>query len=264
MAHTKTQSADRGGQDDTAAEPQAERHGKRDFWIQSLAFGLRVLETVFASRKERGVTDLSKQMGLSKWQIFRHVHTLCDEGFLVRNADTERFGVGRRTYDMMGQLPNRLSFSRRVRDAVEQLSEKLGHTVTLSRVIDDERVMVVDAEIGAMCDLHASAQGKVALAFSGPQRLAKVLARPLTVYTEHTIAEPKALARHIERVRRQGWATAPEETIRGVNALAAPIFSGDHFHGCISVLASIDDLPRQPPARDVEAVVAAARSVSED
>ncbi len=47
--------------------------------------------------------------------------------------------------------------------------------------------------------------------------------RPLSAWTEHTITDPARLTAEVEAVRRQGWATAADRVLVGVNALAAPV-----------------------------------------
>src|ERR1700682_5631821 len=49
--------------------------------VQSLMLGLRVIEALAASGKERGITELATQLKTSKWRIFRHLHSLCEEGY---------------------------------------------------------------------------------------------------------------------------------------------------------------------------------------
>jgi DNA-binding IclR family transcriptional regulator len=46
---------------------------------------------------------------------------------------------------------------------------------------------------------------------------------PLRRYTARTIADPRALAREIERTRRRGWAEAVGEREDDLAAIAAPV-----------------------------------------
>jgi IclR family transcriptional regulator, KDG regulon repressor len=72
-----------------------------------------------------------------------------------------------------------------------------------------------------------------------------------------------ALRREIARVRKQGWAMAPEQTDLGMNALTAPIFSGaGRYQGSIGVFGSLEQIGPNPPGTLVRAVVRAARRIS--
>ena len=242
--------------------------------VQTLMLGLRVLEALAATGKERGITELANQLNTTKWRIFRHVHSLCEEGYVTQDAVSGKFQLGRRTFALLESLPNRFSFVREARDEMLALRDLRGHTVVLAAPVDDSGVVVVDVvegvhavqfslKIGAIFDLHASAHGKAALAFGSTDWLERVVARGLSRHTEYTITDPRALRREIERVRSRGWASAYEESFRGVNTIVAPIFSASRdFVGTIAVFGSIEALSRSPDRKDIEAVMAAARRIS--
>jgi DNA-binding IclR family transcriptional regulator len=243
--------------------------------VQTLMLGLRVLEALAATGKERGITELANQLNTTKWRIFRHVHSLCEEGYVTQDAASGKFQLGRRTFALLESLPNRFNFVREARDEMSALRDLRGHTVVLAAPVDDSGVVVVDVvegvhavqfslKVGAIFELHASAHGKAALAFGSTDWLERVVARGLSRHTEYTITDPRALRREIERVRSRGWASAYEESFRGVNTIVAPIFSASRdFVGTIAVFGSIEALPRSPDRKDIEAVMAAASRISQ-
>ncbi|MGC2775611.1 MAG: IclR family transcriptional regulator [Bradyrhizobium sp.] len=255
--------------------PHAKTVGTSRYSVQSLMLGLRVLESLAASGKERGITELAAQLKTNKWRIFRHLHSLCEEGYVTQDATTAKFQLGRRTYSLLESLPSRFNFVREAREEMPALRDLRGHTVVLAAPIDDSGVVVVDVieglhavqfslKIGAIFDLHASAHGKAVLAFASSDWLERVIARGLRRHTEFTITDPRALRREIERIRRQGWASAYEESFRGVNTVVAPIFSASRdYVGSIAIFGSIEAIPRNPDTKDIEAVVAAARRISQ-
>ena len=104
--------------------------------------------------------------------------------------------------------------------------------------------------------------GKLLLA----ERLAKNGALPdgpLDKYTDNTITDPESLRLELVRIQEQGWAAAPEETALGINALSAPIRDDKgELVAMISILSSIQFIPRQPPRELIEATLRAARDIS--
>lgn len=154
------------------------------------------------------------------------------------------------------------------------LRDQLGHSIVLAAAADDTGVVVVDAidgrhavqfnlKVGAIFDLHASAHGKAALAFGPSDWLENVIARGLRRHTEFTITDARVLRREIEKIRNQGWASAFEESFRGVNTVVAPIFSARNYVGTIAIFGSVEAIPRNPNSKDIEAVKAAALRVSQ-
>jgi DNA-binding IclR family transcriptional regulator len=117
---------------------------------------------------------------------------------------------------------------------------------------------------GSVIDAHASAQGKVALAF-GPEDLLErcCLAKPLKAWTPHTICSPTALRRAVAQVRSRGWATAPNEFMVGLNGVMAPIFNhaGD-YAGAVGIGGSIQHIPASPPLEQIKAVTQTAQRIS--
>jgi IclR family KDG regulon transcriptional repressor len=255
------------------ARPKAAQGSRAS--VQSLMLGLRVIEALASTGRERGITDLATQLGTTKWRIFRHLHSLCDEGYVTQDSVSGKFQLGRRTYALLESLPNRFNFVREARDEMTALRALRGHTVVLAAPVDETCVVVVDAiegvnavqfslKIGAIFDLHASAHGKAALAFGPSAWLENAIVRGLRRHTEFTITDPRVLRREIERVRSQGWASAFEESFRGVNTVVAPIFAASrNYVGTIAVFGSVEALPRTPDRKDVEAVVSAARRISQ-
>ena len=115
---------------------------------------------------------------------------------------------------------------------LEELAAELGETATLS-VPGDPDAITVDvvrapatsrtvSQLGRPSIAHATAAGKVMLAFDGDPA-----ARELQAYTPRTITDPLQLEAEIERVRRRGWADAFEEREIGLNAIAAPVWTSD-------------------------------------
>jgi DNA-binding IclR family transcriptional regulator len=116
---------------------------------------------------------------------------------------------------------------------------------------------------GTLLDLHASAHGKVALAFGSQGLLERCLAKPLKAWTPHTICSHTAIRRAISQVRSDGWATAPNQVLLGVNGLAAPVL--DHrgvYAGGIAIAGSIQSVPGAPSSEQIASVTATAERIS--
>ena len=62
--------------------------------------------------------------------------------------------------------------------------------------------------------------------------------------TPQTIVDPKVLQNEIRQVRARGWAMAPNETVTGLNMLAAPIFDASgSLVGTVGVVDAIQFIP---------------------
>lgn len=101
------------------------------------------------------------------------------------------------------------------------------------------------------------------LAFAPRPFRARVLARPLQRFTEKTIVSPYRIEQELQEVARLGFASAPEEAMLGLNAVAAPIFdANDACIATIAIVGSIQFLPEKPRPADVAQLIEAAQQIS--
>jgi len=244
-----------------------------DIGVKSVQVTLDVLEAVAFSTEEVGVTELAGKLGLTKGTIFRHLRTLVERGYLAQNPATTRYRLGIKSH-LLGRMAGAsIDLLASAEAAMKSLRDATGQTVVLSAV-EPRAVRVVTTlmgkspiEIGVRpgseLQFHASAQGKVALAFSRRPLLARLEKQALSRLTDHTITDFALLRREIERVHGQGWASAPEQVMLGINALAAPILdqTGDGI-AAVAICGSIQFLRQRPDPAQIAAVKAAAAQVS--
>jgi DNA-binding IclR family transcriptional regulator len=237
---------------------QKERHEER---VQALDLALQMLEQLAFTGKPGRVTDLARLLGTSKNRVHRHLQTLVDMGYVVRNADTQRYSVGIRLVQLGSAVANQYDLLSVSRPVMQRLRDQLGLTVVLSKVVAHQ--LYVGVVIGSPLGLHSSAQGKIVLAFGDPGLLESVTKSRLDRRTGSTITDPARLRREIATVRRQGWAGAPGETMTGLNAFAVPILDGsDQLFGTLALLGLADELPAAPSRRHLAELSAAARRIS--
>src|SRR4051794_9955619 len=72
------------------AMPKTKQNASVDgIWSVVLAF--RILETLSQGEKAWRVTDLANDLGTSKTRIFRYLQTLINLGYVIQEADTDRY-----------------------------------------------------------------------------------------------------------------------------------------------------------------------------
>lgn len=240
--------------------------------VMAIRLVLGVLE-LLAKRDSVGVTELARALDTTKARIYRHLRTLVDQGYAVQDVDSERYAAGPRLIALarIAALRPSDAILRLARPTIMRLRDEAGHTVNFSLVYGDSASIVETLQgnsiIGIVMQthsalpLHSTAAGKLLLA----ERLAQtgIVPSGLETFTANTITDPELLRMELSRVQTQGWAAAPEETMLGINALSAPV--RDHrgeLVAMISVLSSIQFIPRQPPRQLIDATIAAAREIS--
>jgi DNA-binding IclR family transcriptional regulator len=241
--------------------------------LESVDLVIRLLEHLAASRGPRGVSEISRELGISKPRAHRHLRALVQRGYACQDGRSEGYEIGVKVLALGEAVRDRFDVARAVRHEMDGLREVTGLAVTASALIEDAVVVVemlqgktlIEFGIrpGSRLDFHASAHGLIALAFGPPGLIDQVLARPLQVWTQHTITEPDAVRAQAAAVRRQGWATAVDAVQIGVNALAAPVFDhrGD-WRGAIALVGATQFIPEVPSGLQIAQVTAAAAAAS--
>jgi DNA-binding IclR family transcriptional regulator len=241
--------------------------------LESVDLTLRMIELLATSRSPRGVTDVARDLGISKPRAHRHLRALVQRGYARQDPRTEGYEVGIRVLALGEMVRDRFDLVTAVRPVMNALSQTTGMAVTLCGLVE-EAVTVLDmihgptlieftTRPGARLDFHASAHGLVALAFGPPSLTDALLAHPVKQWTSSTLTAPEDIRRAIDMVRRQGWATAVDAVQIGLNALAAPIF--DHrgeWRGSIALVGASETIPRIPNLQMIDVITNAAESAS--
>jgi DNA-binding IclR family transcriptional regulator len=178
---------------------------------------------------ELGTNELARRTRLHPSSVSRLLATLADAGLVEHVAESGRYRLGLRLVELGNAVLARLDLREVARPHLRALAGETGETATLSAPGDPDAVTVdfvqsaasvqSVARVGRPSVAHATATGKVALAFGGLE----LPGGRLHAFTERTIVERAALAAAVERVRGLGWAQAVGEREDDLNAVAAPV-----------------------------------------
>jgi IclR family acetate operon transcriptional repressor len=188
-----------------------------------------VLEAL-AGADELGTNEIARRTGINASTASRLLATLVAAGLVEHVTETGRYRLGFRLVELGDSVLARVDMRTVARPHLEALVRETGETATLSAPGEHEAVTVDFAQsraavqsvarLGRPSVGHATATGKVLLAFGGVQP------QPgrLRAYTPRTITRRDALARELAQVRERGWAQAVGERENDLNAVAAPVF----------------------------------------
>jgi DNA-binding IclR family transcriptional regulator len=196
--------------------------------VASVLRAIALLDALGASESGLGVNELARRIDVNASTASRLLWTLQDAG-LVDRSDGGPYRLGLKLVALSDRVLARLDVRERARPLLARLVHETGETATLSLPGGDEAItvdfvpspssVVSMARIGRPSVPHATAVGKVMLAFAG-----SAVGAPLTAFTERTITDPDALAAELQRVRERGYAESVGEREPDLGALAAPAF----------------------------------------
>lgn len=176
---------------------------------------VRILEAFDGDRRELGVSELARRSGLHVATASRLVEQLVGHGLLVR-TEARRVRVGVRLWELALRASPTLGLRDAALPFLEDLHAVIGHHAQLG-ILDGDEVLFVErlsapdavvnyTRVAGRLPLHASSSGLVLLAHAPPATQERVLARPMEVFTPHTLATPAALRARLAQVRAQGHA----------------------------------------------------------
>jgi DNA-binding IclR family transcriptional regulator len=199
--------------------------------VASVARALALLDELGAHPEGLGVNELARRIGVNASTASRLLATLEAGRMVDRAPGGGPYRLGLRLVALADGVLARLDVRDFARPRLRALVAATGETATLSvpgafeavtvDFVAAESSVVSVARLGRPSVGHATAAGKVVLAFGPPAPPSAGLTR----FTERTIVDRDALAAEIDAVRERGWAGAAGEREPDLNALAAPVFA---------------------------------------
>jgi DNA-binding IclR family transcriptional regulator len=240
--------------------------------VRSLQLAIDVLEAVAFSEDELGVTQIAERLDATKGSVHRHLYTWVSRGYLAQNSTTSRYMIGPKSR-LLARLAPDTDLVQLAEGPMRDLRDALGHTVVLSEMTPRGALVLaklvgtspieIGVRSGSELSFHASAQGKVMLAFAPRPFQARILARSLEPFTGRTVTSVERIEKTLLDIVKHGYASAPEEAMLGINAVAAPIFdSHDACIGALAIVGSIQFLPDKPKPADIAALIHASEQIS--
>jgi DNA-binding IclR family transcriptional regulator len=220
-----------------------------------------------------GLAEITERTGISKSTVFRILSTLTSLGYIVRDADRNYF-VSHTMGDLVSAEAGIEAIRRAAMPHMLALRDRFGETVNLGHIQVDKvsYIEVVPSEYalrlherpGATVGLHASALGKVILAFSDEELATSLLhGRELPTMTRHTITNPADLMTEIRRAHERGYAFDRGETSTLATCVAAPILNAAGI--AIAAISISGPTSRFNPRKDapvIESLLKAAADIS--
>lgn len=178
------------------------------------------------------LSELARKLGLPKSTTSRILGALERQGLVRRDRNSAYLG-GEVLLRYASTQNQDAALVNRMRPVLESLANKTGETINLAVPgIDDLKLIdQVDAKhllgatnwIGKAVPYHASALGKVLLAFGA----AALPAGNLQTKTNRTITSRNSLNTELEKIRKIGYAIIDNELEDGLVAVAAPVYGID-------------------------------------
>jgi IclR family pca regulon transcriptional regulator len=236
------------------------------YMINSLARGLVLLRCFTAERPTLSLSELATMLGWQRTAPFRFVYTLQKLGYLQQEPGSKRYRLTPKVLELGFDYLHSLQLPEIVRPYLEQLRDNTGasaHLGLLDRLevvyvlrIQTRLAIASNVNVGSRFPAHATAMGKVLLAFQPSLVLESLLNNGLTAFTTNTITDPLRFKAELQQIQLQGIAFSNEEYELGIRSIAAPVrdFSGNAV-AAINISAPAAVLPQTGADSEVAQMV---------
>jgi IclR family KDG regulon transcriptional repressor len=185
------------------------------------------------------LSQIAGQLNLPKSTIHRHLATLENKHFIIRDEASGMYHLGLRLVEMAALILQEAGFQRWTQPYLERLSAEYGETVDLAvldgthviylQVIESSQRVKIAAAIGQRLPAYCTASGKAFLAFLPDEQIREILPEKMIRYSENTRVSLPALYEDLRATRERGFAISEQEYEKDINAVAAPILDSSGY-----------------------------------
>ena len=199
---------------------------------QTVQKALTLLEALVRSRQPRRLTELARQLGLTKPNVYRLLSTLTVLGYVKKDPETTLYSPTLKLWEMGSMLVRDVDLVSVANPRLRRLCDEAGESVQLT-VFDSGYVVYVDkvdsthplkamTSIGSRVPASVTSTGKALLAWL-PSEALDLAFQHVKRYTPHTLTRRRDIEKDLEATRHRGYAINRGEFRDGVGGIAVPI-----------------------------------------
>ena len=199
---------------------------------QTVQKALNLLEALVRSNQPRRLTELSRELGLTKPNVYRLLSTLSILGYVKKDAATSLYSPTLKLWEMGSMLvrdvdlqsvagPRLRRLGEDTRESVQLAVWDAGYVVYVDKV-DSPQPLKAITSIGSRVPASVVSTGKAMLAWMASEALDRAVAH-VKRYTPLTMTRRKDIERDLEETRERGYSVNRGEFRIGVCGIAAPV-----------------------------------------
>jgi DNA-binding IclR family transcriptional regulator len=193
----------------------------------SLMRALHVLERLAGMEQPASLLDIAAATDLTKTKAYRVLRSLQEDGY-VDHIGRNGYRIASRSIALAMLIGPRPALLQRARPILTQLAGRASETATLHLRSGAFRVLVLGAEpprsaehqvvmVGERAPLTSGCSGTSILAFLPDQEVDEI------IRTHAKSTQRKKLAKLVDRIRDDGYATSFSSNHVGLNGISAPL-----------------------------------------
>ena len=239
--------------------------------IQSVDRAVDLLLAVASAQPEAATAPaLARTCGLNRATAWRLLKTLQMRGLVTVDESTGRYSIGLTTMEL-GNAAGPDALITAAHPVLERVCQRTGETASLAvpgmgglTYVDEvtPAAVLTASWYGRSVPLHATSTGKALLAFLPAEQVRRVLAGPLTRFTDTTITDADALYAELAATRARGYGVCAGELESSLYGVSAPVLDRNRRPlAVLSIWGPRDRVPQETFAELGEVAVNAAAEI---
>ena len=211
-------------------------------FLKTVGKAIDVLNLFVFTKDTWGPREIARELGINKSSAHRILYTFREKKFLRLDKETGKYTFGTDLMRIALSLQNQNALIQLAKPIMRRYADDINETLIMFSYKDNKMVFELTAEVehalrfewklGVPHSLHVGVSGKVILA-NIPEEEAESIYRS---FEEKQLCDVAAFRRRVSQCKKNGYATAHGERVRGLLGFSAPIFdSGGDFIGGITL-----------------------------
>ena len=199
---------------------------------QTVQKAMNLLEALVRSGQPRRLTELSRELGLTKPNVYRLLSTLSILGYVKKDPVTTLYSPTLKLWEMGSLLvrdvdlvtvanPRLRRLAEETRESVQLAVFDAGFTVYVDKV-DSPHALKAVTSIGSRLPATVTSTGKAVLAWL-PMAALDVSMTHVKKFTGRTLTKRKDIEQDLAETRERGYAINRGEFREGVAGIAVPV-----------------------------------------
>jgi DNA-binding IclR family transcriptional regulator len=194
---------------------------------------IRALDALTSLHGSATLDELTRVLNEPRSSVHRILNTLVESELLQRLGQRGGYRMGPKVMTWGSTFLRAVNLIDEFRAVASPIVARVDETMQLAVLdfpdvvfvayLDSKRPVRLAAEVGRRLPAHATAAGKVLLAFSGTCVADRYRHMEMQKLTNKTVTCAEELERQLAKVRRRGWAEVSQEASENLTCLAAPV-----------------------------------------
>jgi IclR family KDG regulon transcriptional repressor len=213
---------------------------------QSVIKAFTLLDVFTNDKKEWGVRELANKTGYNKSTTYRLLTTLVTLNAIQQN-ENEKYILGSKLFELGNRVSLYQSLINSTRNSLTKIATDIAETILFGVLKNNQVFYIHKAEslqglkistsVGSYQPLHATAIGKIILAFLPEEKQKQTLQKlDYKKFTQNTITARDELKNELEEIHLKEYALDLEESELGLICIALPVFNKNNE--CIGAISA--------------------------